>query len=289
MRMRFRAIAPLALAILLVGLWACGGEGSASSGGGGSVMNPAWITDDSRQVGLADDYLRVLWVTHGTTVDHIGRVDHNFRAFFSATRFFQPPSTVNDYLNWAGNYYDSQRDLVMLRCRPDGGQKVALAPILATWPNVFAAIAADLSGYGFSCPAPEGSGDNELYCTALKYSDDQQVIYVNGLYSMFDIARDIFSSDTAAAAIKNRYGIYKAFTGLGFTVKDSTNDAPLLGAQVLQQSVIPEYLLMNLSLADGGCTCVQVAAYEGRQSALLNPDFISSHGTLDNGACRQVS
>jgi hypothetical protein len=253
-----------------------------------SGENPATITDQSRDVSLTSDFIRAFFVPHGITVDHIS-LPSAFRGFFSASEFFVPPGTVDDYLTFVGNIYNSTQDLVVMRCRPSEEQEAALDPILATWPNLFAAIVNDYGAQMFTCPPTAMNGDNELFCAAQGFTDQQQVTYVNGMLSMFQAAAQAYATTESTAAIRNRYGAAQAFTGLGFTVKGSANDASLLDAEVLQQSVVPEYLLKNSSLTDAGCHCVQVATYPERDQASFDMNFIWEHGSLNAGACRKIN
>jgi hypothetical protein len=49
---------------------------------------------------------------------------------------------------------------------------------------------------------------------------------------------------------------------------------------VLQQAMVPEYLLNNVRLNDGGCNCIEVPPYDGRDQTPLNLDFVSAAGAL---------
>jgi len=42
---------------------------------------------------------------------------------------------------------------------------------------------------------------------------------------------------------------------------------------VLQPAVVPEYLLNNVRLKDGGCNCIEVPPYDGRDQTPLKPGF----------------
>jgi hypothetical protein len=90
--------------------------------------------------------------------------------------------------------------------------------------------------------------------------------------------------------LKTYYGIYPAFSGLGFSVKDSyylSPSNPTTSAQALQASIVPEYLLANVSLSDAGCRCIRVAPYAGRAQANIDPDFVWQNGGV--GFCAPVS
>lgn len=260
----------------------------------------AGVTDASRAEAF-NDFLRAVWVSPGTPVTYIGRNDQyvkNLRAFFTATTFIRPDVTVDQYVNLVGNVFQSQKDLALMRCRPSSAQREALAPILATWPNVFDAIVSDFQG-SFTCPAVPTDGNNVIYCAALNYQtnyrDVAQSVFPVAMQNVFDIAGPLSGVAAAAAALKSNYGIYPQFTGLGFTVATSGNTSIMTPTEMLRYSVVPEYLLNNLSLADAGCSCIQVGQYGNRKNpdlrhgAPVDPEYISQRGKLTNaGACRQV-
>jgi hypothetical protein len=260
----------------------------------------AGITDNSRDTGAFADYLRLIWVQPGTQVTFIGRNDSavmNRRAFVTATSFFKPAVTVDQFAMLVGNYYPEAQDLVLMRCRPSPAQKETLSPILATWPNVYEAIVADFQNQGFSCPADPSNGNNVMYCAALSYADSQRTVFVDGLATALSTAMQIFQSSATspgALALKTNYGIYPSFTGLGFTVSGSgmvpTDDT----TQMLRESIVPEYLLKNNALAEVGCRCIQVPVYGNRNNPDLrhgrpvNPNYVWQRGKLDSGRCREV-
>jgi hypothetical protein len=262
----------------------------------------AGITDTSRDTAAFADYMRLIWVAPGTQVSFIGRNDAavmNLRAFVTATSFIRPAVTVDQFATLVGNYYPDGQDLVLMRCRPSDAQQKMLSPILATWPNVYAAIVSDFQTQGFTCPAPDPSnGNNVMYCAALGYADSQQTVFVDGLSTALSTASQIFQSSATspgALALKTNYGIYPAFTGLGFTVAGSGMVATMDTTQVLRESIVPEYLLKNAALADVGCRCIQVPVYGNRKNPDLrhdkpvNPNYVWQKGTLHNGMCREVS
>jgi hypothetical protein len=259
----------------------------------------AGITEASRGDGV-DDFLRAVWVPPGTAVTYLGRNDQyvkNLRAFFTATSFVRPAVSVDQYIDLVGNVFQTQQDLVLMRCRPNSAQRQSLAPILATWPNVFDAIVSDFAG-AYSCPAVPTDGNNLIYCSALDYQihyrDAAQAVFPVGLQDMLDIAGPLESDSTAAGALKSNYGIYPQFTGLGFTVHTSGSTTSMTAATMLSYSVVPEYLLNNLSLADAGCRCIQVPTYGNRNDpdlrhgAPVDPGYVWQRGKLVNGACHQI-
>ena len=262
----------------------------------------AGVTDTSRNTAAFADYMRLIWVRPGTQVSFIGRNDAavmNRRAFVTATSFIRPAVTVDQFAMLVGNFYPDSQDLVLMRCRPSTVQKEVLSPILATWPNVYAAIVSDFQNQGFTCPAPDPSnGNNVMYCAALGYADSQQTVFVDGLSTAFSTAGQIFQSSATspgALALKTNYGIFPAFTGLGFTVSGSGMVAAMNTTQALRESIVPEYLLKNAALTDVGCRCIQVPVYGNRKNPDLrhgkpvDPNYIWQRGRLQNGICREVS
>ncbi|MGD0076707.1 MAG: hypothetical protein ABSD31_20615 [Candidatus Binataceae bacterium] len=266
-------------------------------------ITPAGITDASRDATTYGDFIRLLWVDPGIRVDHVGRYDQyviNKRAFVTATTFLEPAVTVDRLAALVGNYWPTkEQDLVLIRCRPSLDQHQALNPILATWPNVFSAIVSDFQGQGYSCDPPNpNDGNNVIYCVAKAYQDSQEGVFVDGLSNAFSSAAQIFQSSptsVGAVALKVNYGIYPAFTGLGFAAEGSGTVGAMNTATVLRESVVPEYLLGNLALTDAGCRCIQVPRYgnanhpDQRHGKTVDPNDVWQRGTLEDGACRQVN
>lgn len=237
---------------------------------------------------LTHDFLRILHVKPGTEVSATGSPGSR-RAFFTASTFFRPPLSLAQTAEYPGLADQPARDLVAMRCNPDPQNAPA---ILATWPNVFAAIKTDLESKGFSCPAPAGLADNQAYCAALQFTDTPGAVVLTGLANAFAVAAIFFDPAFPERATwpRTNYGIYPAFSGLGLAVKGTYYlgpEQPISVAQALQQSVVPEYLLPNLSLAEAGCRCIAVSPYSGREQDLLDPDFIAQTGSY--GACVRVN
>jgi hypothetical protein len=260
----------------------------------------AGITDASRDADTYADFLRAIWVSPGTQVTYLGRNDSsvkNLRAFFTATTFVKPVVTVDQYLALVGNYYPSGQDLVLMRCKLSSDQRQTVSPILATWPNVFAAVVSDFQGSGYSCPPNPADGNNVMFCAAQGYQDSQQAVFVTGLSTALTAATQIFqnsASSPGALALKTNYGIYPAFTGLGFSAAGSGTVPTMNTTQVLRESIVPEYLLVNTTLADAGCRCIQVPQYgnsktdDVRHTKPVDPNYVWQKGKLSNGACHQI-
>jgi hypothetical protein len=249
----------------------------------------AAITNISRDTTQTNDFMRFSYVSSGTSVNSLGRPGA-LRAFMTASSFFQPALPLSQTVTYPGLADQPAQDLVALRCIPPTKQQVD--PILATWPNVFAAIQRDLAAQNFNCPYAGNSGANEVYCIAKQFSDTPSGVVVTTLTNVLTVANTLFDSGYPERAnwLKTYYGIYPAFSGLGFSVKDSyylSSSNPTTSAQVLQQSVVPEYLLANVSLSDAGCRCIRVAPYDGRDQAIIDPDVVWKNGGL--GSCVPVS
>lgn len=258
---------------------------------------PAGITDAARDSTYAD-FMRMLWVPPGTQVTYFGRHDSavtNLRAFFTASTFIKPSMTVDQYSALVGNNYQTDNDVVFMRCKLSPEQMGTISPILASWPNVFSAIVSDFQGHGYSCPPNPNDGNNVMFCAAQDYHDSQEGVFVNGLQNAMTIANLIFKSVPGPAALKSNYGIYPAFTGLGFAAAGSGTVGSMSTSQILRESIVPEYLLMNATLADAGCRCIQVAKYGNKQTddvrhdKPVDPNYVWQKGKLQSGACHQIA
>ena len=251
---------------------------------------PSKVTDNSRSDSY-NDFLRIIWVPHGITVNTITR---GLRGFFSASTFFKPPVTVDDYLRFSGNFYREGQDFVEMRCQPSPEQRQAVLPFLAAWPNTFHAIAADLGGPNHDCTSPSLTpGEKQICELAIHYQDPTDTIYDNGLASTLIRGAQMFATPESRDALSKDYGIFTAHTGLGFTVQLSAAPVsgaivPMTTAEVLRNSIIPEYLLKNANLANAGCRCLQVPEKESLHTSPVSPVEIWRRGELVDGACRRV-
>ncbi len=251
--------------------------------------NTAAITNASREMTQTNDFWRYSYVYSGTSVTSLGRPGA-LRAFMTATVFFQPAMPLSQAVTYPGLEDQPAQDLVVLRCIPTAKENVDA--ILATWPNVFAAVLRDLAGKQLSCPYTGSSGENEIYCIAKEFKDVPSGTVVTTLANTLAVANTMFDAAHPERAkwLKTYYGIYPAFSGLGFSVKDSyylSASNPTVSAEVLQKSVVPEYLLANASLGDAGCRCIRVPPYSGRDQASIGPDFVWNKGGV--GSCTPVA
>ena len=247
---------------------------------------PAARINDEAHSALYDDFTRVVWVPASVNVTSFTL---GLRAFFSATSFLQPGVRVRDLLRYAGNFFHPARDMAVMRCKPaPGAQRRAVQSILATWPNVFPAIAADLA----PCSAQTDEVLRRLCFLASTYVDTPSDVYDVGLAATLTHGAEMFSTPGQIDALNAKWGIFTAFTGLGYTVANSANETGAIRSfttrQVLRESIVPEYLLKNAPLAQANCRCLRLSATLG-QEAILNqryePDFLWAHGQLTEGTC----
>ncbi len=249
----------------------------------------AVISDASRDTAQTNDFLRFSYVSSGTAVTSLSRPGA-LRAFMTVSSFFQPGLPLSQAVTYPGLQEQPSQDVVVMRCAPSNREQAD--PILATWPNVFSAIQRDLGSQGFSCPYTGMSAANEIYCIAKQFEDTPSGVVVTTLTNVLAVANTLFdpAHPELAQWLKTYYGIYPAFSGLGFSVKDTYNlspSNPISCAQTLRQSVVTEYLLVNLSLSDAGCHCIRVAPYDGRSQAVIDPDVVWSKGGV--GSCAFIS
>jgi hypothetical protein len=285
----------------------CAAGASCGSGASGQEVStgeaPALVTDDTRMsdpktgFALINDFERIIFVKRGVTITTIGKSNGvQLRAFVSATTFYQPPLTVEEVVDYAGGVDHPDQFLGVMRCRPPDPSKVE--PILATWPNVFKALTADL-GRKFTpadCPA-DLTGlppDNQVYCIARGFVDKRSMFPAMSLAAALTTGASIFAvnfpppkgGESGGDVLFDLYGAGSGFSGLGFAIKASANVA-LDATRALAQSVVPEYLLGNVTLANGGCNCIEVPPYAGRDQTPINMDFVSTAGAF--GACTMIN
>lgn len=208
------------------------------------------------------------------------------RVFATAAVFFDPPMPLAQTTTYPGLVDSTNLSLVALRCRPSDPSQVS--PILATWPNVFTAISNDFGSSGFTCPPPPSpSPENEVYCMVKDFVDTAQPAASTSLEHALSLGASLFDpgSPELAPVLKKYYGIYPAFSGLGFSVKGSGDGHTLSAQDALRNSVVPEYLLENVTLGVAGCSCVVVDSYKGRSFGPLDPDWVWNRGGRGRGAC----
>jgi hypothetical protein len=252
------------------------------------AKDPARITDALREE-TPNDFLRVTFVPAGVSVTTLARPGA-LRAFATATAFYLPPLPLKEFPLYSGLVNDDTKTLVALRCRPPHPE--AVDAVLATWPNLFHAIERDVHRDPAECSSVSNTSEPELqaFCFAHAYSDPPGSTVPRTLAATFDYAAVAFDAQHTQLAswLRSQYGVFPAFSGLGFSVKDSyyLDTQPMSSAQLLVKSVSPEYVLKNVSLKEAGCSCISVAPYPGRAEDRLDPKFIAKAG--GDGECRAV-
>ena len=263
--------------------------------------SPATVADHTRTSDAAtgfasiNDFERIIYVSPTQSVTSIGRNNNvQKRAFMSATIYYEPAMRVQDVVRYVGSDTNSAYDLVAMRCRPRDPTKTQAR--LATWPNVFKALVDDLEYTSTACPAAAGDTvDKKVYCAAASFSDqsDTQVpltlaATVNAAVALWQLTGGAFQptgSTTGANVLYDLYGIGYGFSGLGFSVKNSYlsgHNVSLTSAQALAQSVVPEYLVMNVTLADAGCRCIRVKPYSNRDQRFIDWNRVLEVGSEDS-------
>ena len=236
---------------------------------------------------LPNDYLRVSFLPAGVTVTSLSRPGA-LRAFATATPLYDPPLKVADLPAYSGLVNNDANVLVAMRCRPQHPE--AVDALLATWPNVFLAIERDVPLGPEACNSAADDTATQAVCYARAFHDPATTSVPTSLANTFNYAGTLFDDKHVALAkwLKDKYGIFPAFSGIGYSVKDSYNldTQPMSSQQVLVKSISSEYILKNVSLADAGCRCISVPPYPSRSAGLLDPDFIVQSG--GDGVCVQV-
>jgi len=298
-------------------------SGSTAEAGSWPSPAPATVVDSTRgsdpSTGFAvyNDFTRVIFTNKPAPVTNIGRTDKVYqgklvqaRAFMSATVLYQPPLRAIDDAHFVGSDDPgpSTFDLVAMRCRPSDPSEVQ--PRMASWPNIFTVATSDLANLmGYTpadCPTPDLDPsypvDQRVYCASRSFSDPAQTQVPIALQNAVDTGATVFpftgtpflatGSTTGANVLYDLYGIGPGFSGLGYSVKNSYlisqgGNVPLTAAQALEQSVVTEYVVMNVPLKDANCRCVRVRPYANRDTSPLNWDRVWSEGKLGraDGEC----
>ncbi|HEY2168173.1 MAG TPA: hypothetical protein VGJ30_00995 [Candidatus Angelobacter sp.] len=247
---------------------------------------PVVISDSVREA-LPGDYLRVSFLPPGTPVTNLSRPGA-LRAFTTATALYSPPLKLADMPYYSGLVNDDAKVLVAMRCRPPHPE--AVDAILATWPNVFLAVQRDVPLPSGACEAAPTDPATQMAYFAKAFSDPPATKIPSSLAHTFNYAATVYDADHKPLAdwLQKNYGIYPAFSGMGYSVKDSysIDKQPMSSQQVLVKSVSSEYILKNVTLAEAGCRCISVAPYPGRSNDPVDPDFIVQAG--GDGACKAV-
>jgi len=249
---------------------------------------PVVVSDKVRET-LPNDYLRVTFVPAGVAVTTLSRPG-SLRAFTTATPLYSPPLKLVDFPTYSGLINNDADVLVAMRCRPRNPQTVDA--VLATWPNVFQAIQRDVPLNPGDCSAQPTDAATQVACFAYAFTDPPSAAVPTALSHTFSYAATLYDGNntTLAQWLQSNYGIYPAFAGTGYSVKDSyflSSTNPLTSQQILVKSISSEYILKNVTLADAGCSCVSVPPYQGRSNDRLDPEFIEFEGGY--GVCATVN
>ncbi len=246
------------------------------------------VVDGVVREAVPNDYLRVTFLPAGIPVTSLSRPGA-VRAFVTATPLYAPPLKLADFPAYSGLVNNDANVLVAMRCRPPQPDKVDA--LLATWPNVFVALGRDVPLDAGDCASTPADPGKQAACYAKGFADPPSTTVPTALATTLAYAAVLFDANHATAAkwLKDNYGIFPAFSGLGYSVKDSyyLDTQPMTSQQILVKSISPEYILKNVSLADAGCRCISVPPYPGRSGDLLDPEFISQAG--GDGVCAKVN
>jgi hypothetical protein len=234
-----------------------------------------------------NDFLRVSFFPKPTPVTTLGRPGAT-RAFATATAQYAPPLTLQQMPLYSGLEDQPASIMVALRCRAT--DPAAVDATLATWPNVFAAILRDHPVTTSDCAAPTDP-QTQVSCFAKAYVENPGSNAPIMIAEAFEYATKLFDSTHTSLAqwLQSNYGIYPAFSGLGYSAKGTYNlgpKSPMTVQQILTGSISSEYLLKNVTLAQAGCRCISVDPYPGRSADPLDPDFITQAG--GDGTCTAV-
>ena len=252
-----------------------------------AVAQAPLVVSDTVRESSPNDYLRVSFLSAEVKVISLSRPGA-LRAFATATELYDPPLRLKDLPYYSGLVNDDTRVLVAMRCRPPQPEKVDA--VLATWPNVFLAIQRDVPTDQAACAAPSENTATQMACYAKAFTDSPATAVPLSLAHTFSYAGALYDDKHAALAkwLQDNYGIFPAFAGSGYSIKDSysLSTEPMTSQQILVKSISSEYILKNVSLADAGCRCISVAPYTGRSSDPLDPDFVARVG--GDGTCMPV-
>lgn len=252
-----------------------------------AAMAPVVVFDHGRET-LPNDYFRVSFLPAGVTPTTLSRPGA-LRAFATVTLLYLPPLKLADMPYYSGLVNDDNSVLVAMRCRPRHPETVDA--VLATWPNVFLAIQRDVRFNGDACAATPTDTATQMACFAKAFSDPPATAVPTSLAHTLNYAGMLFDAGHTALAkwLQSNYGIYPAFAGTGYSIKDSytLEKQPMTSQQILVKSISSEYILKNVPLADAGCRCIAVAPYAGRSNDPLDPNFVSQAG--GDGVCKSIN
>jgi hypothetical protein len=251
-------------------------------------INPAHLATILRDPIQTNDFLRIMFLPPKTSVTTLGKPGTALRVFFSPSQMFSPPVSLEEAVGYLGLVDQSDRGLFILRCKPPNS---VTDPVLATWPQVFALLKTDLM-HKVDCAHQGRNVEDRLFCAAQRFEDIPQGSASASIENTFLAVANLVGDRNSPEAdwLKTHYGISAAFDGVGYSVKDSyslDNSNPATSEQVLQRSIVSEYLLRNTSVQDAGCRCISVEPYSSRKHDPLDPEFVWRMG--GQGNCREVA
>ncbi len=248
------------------------------------------VVSGSVREALPGDYLRLIFPSKGTVITQITKLSAPgaLRAFTTATALYSPPLKLAQMPYYSGLMDKDKEVLVAMRCRPSHPE--AVDAVLATWPNVFLAVQRDVPLASGACDAKPPDHAAQMACFAKAFSDPPADKVPSSLAHTFNYAATLYDADHTALAqwLQKEYGIYPAFSGMGYSVKDSysIDKQPMSSQEMLVKSISSEYILKNVTLAEAGCRCIWVEPYAGRSNDPVDPEFISQAG--GEGVCKAV-
>jgi hypothetical protein len=278
-------------ALLLTSV-SCSTNGSSSEPG---EEAPAIVTEKSRDTNETNDFFRILNFTTPVFPTGLGRPDA-IKVFMGASVFFEPPVQIGKVGTFFGIPLNTERDIFVVRCIP--GDPESLDPMLATWPNVFEIIEEDLSeNFDFTCPPDEMlEGNeltlNELFCMVDGFEDvgftnsKGQFVVSTTIENALSLGASLYDDTGISDQLEERYGMFTVFSGLGFAVNQALDTVVTNSAVVLQQSVVPEYLVNNATFVEADCSCIHVKNGNWTENDLLDLDFVLQEGGF--GECTTV-
>jgi hypothetical protein len=180
---------------------------------------PVVISDSLREA-APGDYLRVSFLPAGVTVTTLSRPGA-LRAFTTATALYSPPLKLAEMPYYSGLANNDGNVLIAMRCRPPNPE--AVDAVLATWPNVFLAVQRDVPLASNACDSKPTDPATQMACFAKAFNDPPATKVPSSLAHTFNYAAALYDAEHTALAqwLQKNYGIYPAFSGMGYSVKDS--------------------------------------------------------------------
>lgn len=247
----------------------------------------AALTSEQTRQPAYNDFLRLIFanITPPTSLGG----PNAYRVFFGATAFYKPPITIAQIANFSGIPVNSTVPLFAMRCIPPPNSDAA--PAIAFWPNLISAMLTDYEAK----PPESGSPDEAIQTIAQSFNDISSPVATEPLTNALSTGEQFFesypkggpeeiSAADMQAQMSRRFGTSVDFTGLGYAAEGTQTSPSFDSTQVMQSMVIPDFILKNVTLAEAGCHCVELApTIPNRDQRKLDPDFILREG--GDGTC----